>query len=343
MIETIEKIKKVVNEMQEDEAKELLQGILVQLDLLKNNYNEDSFTYLTSIPNELIDYKLHKKNISESTHIHITFGESSAGCLKYMLKKKKLQQEYVISFSEFFSIGPINQLETITGQHLRQQWLYKNLNLEDLYFEEEYLPQFIQSLEELQSIPNDMPITIWSGENANEHVGLCFAIVHLRNKKNIRIINTSEAHRGLFQKENEIYEIHGTGALTPEQLATIYETYEKGTVLTEKSRKQLEQEWKLLSETKNSLRIWEDHKVSSVQETYFDSFIIECAKNLEKERAEEQFYKSARLIGEVLGQIEQSVGDVFLEYRLRILIEQGVFEMKGTLKAMRYYSVRLKK
>lgn len=188
-----------------------------------------------------------------------------------------------------------------------------------------------------------MPITIWSANNAHEHVGLCFAFVYLKDKKNIRIINTSEAHRGLFQKENEIYEIHGTGALTPEQLATIYETYEKGTVLTEKSRKQLEQEWKLLSETKNSLRIWEDHKVSSVQETYFDSFIIECAKNLEKERAEEQFYKSARLIGEVLSQIEQSVGDAFLEYRLRTLIEQGVFEMKGTLKAMRYYSVRLKK
>ncbi|MCI0764892.1 DUF1835 domain-containing protein [Bacillus sp. TL12] len=343
MIEKIEKIKKVVNEMQEDEAKQLLHGILLQLDLLKNNYNEDSFTYLTSIPNELIDYALHKKNITESTHIHITFGESSAGCLKYMLKKKKSQQEYVISFSEFFSIGPINQLGTTTGQHSRQQWLSKNLNLEDLYFEEEYLPKFIQSLQELQSIPMDMPITIWTGENANEYVGLCFALVHLKDKKNIRIINTSEAHRKLFQKENEIYVIGGTGELTPENLATIYEKYEKGIILTEETRIQLEQEWKLLSETTNLLRIWEDHKVFSVKETYFDSFMIECAKNLEKDEIEKQFYKSARLIGEVLGQLEQSVGDVFLEYRLRTLIQQGVFEMEGTLKAMRYYSVKLKK
>lgn len=342
MIEKIEKIKKVVNEMQEDEAKQLLQGILIQLELLKNDYNEDSLTYLTSIPSEWIDYAEHKKNIAESTHIHITFGESSAGCLKYMLKKKKLQREYVISFSEFFSIGPINQLETAAGQHLRQQWLSKNLNLEDSYFEEEYLPRFIQSLQELQSIPSDMPITIWSGENTNEHVGLCFALVHLKDKKNIRIINTSEANRRLFQKENEIHGVHGTSALAPEKLATIYEKYEKGTILTEETRKQLKQEWESLSETKDLLRIWEENKVSSVKETYFDSFIIECAKNLEKER-EEEFYKSARLIGEVLGQIEQSVGDVFLEYRLRTLIEQGVFEMKGSLKAMRYYSVRLKK
>ncbi|CAI8939288.1 MULTISPECIES: DUF1835 domain-containing protein [Bacillus] len=343
MIEKIEKIKKVVNDMQEDEAKHLLQSILIQLDLLKKDYNEDLITYLTSIPKQLINPTPYKKEITESTHVHITFDESSAGSLKHMLSKERLRQEYVVSFSEFFSIGPINQLDTNEGQQLRQQWLSKNLNLEDLYFEEEYLSQFIQSLEELQSIPNDMPITIWSANNAHEHVGLCFALVYLKDKKNIRIINTSEAHRRLFQKENEIYEIRGTGELTSEKLAVIYEKYEKGAVLTEEERTGFEQEWELLSETTDLLRIWNDNQVQSVHDDYFDTFIIECAKNLEKERAEEQFYKSARLIGEVLGQIEQSVGDVFLEYRLRTLIGQGVFEMKGSLKAMRYYSVRLKK
>ena len=46
--------------------------------------------------------------------------------------------------------------------------------------------------------------------------------------------------------------------------------------------------------------------------------------------------KSARLIGEVLGYLDQYVGDEFLENRLRKLIEKGVFEMEGSLKAMRF-------
>ncbi len=52
--------------------------------------------------------------------------------------------------------------------------------------------------------------------------------------------------------------------------------------------------------------------------------------------------KSARLIGDVLGQLEQYVGDSFLEYRLKKLIEAGIFESVGSLEAMRFYSVRLK-
>ncbi|WP_420491750.1 DUF3658 domain-containing protein, partial [Neobacillus drentensis] len=35
------------------------------------------------------------------------------------------------------------------------------------------------------------------------------------------------------------------------------------------------------------------------------------------------------------------VGDDFLEYRLRKLIEKGTFEYKGSLEAMRSYSVKL--
>ncbi|WP_423778625.1 DUF3658 domain-containing protein [Enterococcus faecium] len=39
----------------------------------------------------------------------------------------------------------------------------------------------------------------------------------------------------------------------------------------------------------------------------------------------------------------QYIGDQFLEYRVRHLIVNGQFEIKGVPKAMRYYSVRLRK
>lgn len=45
---------------------------------------------------------------------------------------------------------------------------------------------------------------------------------------------------------------------------------------------------------------------------------------------------------DVFGHLEQYVGDEFLEYRLRRLIEKGIFEMEGSLKAMRCYSIKLR-
>ena len=135
-----------------------------------------------------------------------------------MLSQEELFEESVVAFSEFFSIGPINQLHTNKGQLARQQWLLNNLTSYDSYFEEEYLPRFMETLEDLHSIPNETPITIWKADNAHEHVGLCFAIAQLKDKKNIRVMNTSEASREILKQD---YDIRGTGELSPESLATI--------------------------------------------------------------------------------------------------------------------------
>ncbi|HDZ2054437.1 TPA: hypothetical protein RRZ79_005758, partial [Bacillus anthracis] len=53
--------------------------------------------------------------------------------------------------------------------------------------------------------------------------------------------------------------------------------------------------------------------------------------------------KAPIVIGEALGLVEHLVGDTFLEYRLKELIKQEVFEFVGSLDEMRFYSVKLRK
>ncbi|MFE6138423.1 DUF1835 domain-containing protein [Bacillus sp. NPDC057893] len=331
----IDKIKNVVEDMYEDEAKHLLQSILIQLDVLDGNYSEDMIKNLTSIPKQLTSHTTQEKNLEESTHIHIAFDDSTAGCLKYMLKQEGLHEESVVSYSEFFSIGPIHQLHTNEGQLARAQWLLNNLTSYDCYFEEEYLPRFKETLEELHSIPNETPITVWKADNAHEHVGLCFVIAQLKDKKNIRVMNTSEASKEILKQD---YDIRGTGELSPESLALFQKSFVEFPYLTEEKRMKFSHEWDRLSQSMEFLRVWKDDEVHSVQEGYFDQFIIECAKNV---GADKEFYKAPRVIGEVLGLVEQLVGDTFLEYRLKELIKQEVFEYEGSLDQMRFYSVKL--
>ncbi|EJQ71063.1 hypothetical protein IG7_02516 [Bacillus cereus HuA2-4] len=57
----IDKIKNVVEDMYEDEAKHLLQSILIQLDVLDGNYSEDMIKNLTSIPKQLTSHTTQEK------------------------------------------------------------------------------------------------------------------------------------------------------------------------------------------------------------------------------------------------------------------------------------------
>ena len=96
------------------------------------------------------------------------------------------------------------------------------------------------------------------------------------------------------------------------------------------------------SNYQETLRIWKNGRIQSVPEDYYDQYIIQRAKYLHRKPELNGLMKSARLIGDVLGHLEQYVGDSFVEYRLRMLIDAGVFEWEGSLRAMRFYSVRLK-
>lgn len=333
----IDKIKNVVEDMYEDEAKHLLQSILIQLNLLEENYSEDAIKNLMDIPKQLTSNTSYIRNVKESTHVHIAFDDSTAGCLKYMLSQEEQLEERVVAFSEFFLIGPINKLHMNEGQLARQKWLVNNLTAYDNYFEEEYLPRFLETMEELHTIPIETPITIWKANNAHEHVGLCFVMAQLKDKKNIRVINTSEASKEILKNE---YAIRGTGELAPESLALIQKSFVELPYLTVEKRMQFEHEWDSLSKSTEFLRVWTDNEVRSVQEDYFDQFIIECAKSIGADR---EFLKAPRVIGEALGHVEQLVGDTFLEYRLKELIKQEVFEFEGSLDEMRFYSVKLRK
>ncbi|MEF7655009.1 DUF1835 domain-containing protein [Bacillus thuringiensis] len=333
----IDKIKNAVEDMYEDEAKHLLQSILIQLNLLEENYSEDTIKNLMDIPKQLTSSTSYKRNVKESSHVHIAFDDSTAGCLKHMLSQEERLEEMVVAFSEFFSIGPTYKLHMNEGQLARQKWLVNNLTAYENYFEEEYLSSFLATMEELHTIPIETPITIWKADNAHEHVGLCFVMAQLKDKKNIRVINTSEASKEMLKLE---YDIRGTGELAPESLALIQNSFLELPYLTVEKRTQFEREWDSLSKSTEFLRVWTDNEVRSVQEDYFDQFIIECVKSIGADR---EFLKAPRVIGEALGHVEQLVGDTFLEYRLKELIKQEVFEFVGSLEEMRFYSVKLRK
>lgn len=206
-----------------------------------------------------------------------------------------------------------------------------------------YEKSFKQTILNIEQIPSHHPIVIWAGENAHEQTGLRFVLYLLKEKINdIVIINTNEAYKTHFERPEIDFTPRNMGELSSEQLKQIYENKKNGHTLTQTERKAFEQQWEQLCEDKEVLRIWESNKIISVPETFYDEYIINTVKKFHKKKKSIEFIKSARIIGEVIGHLNQYVGDQFIEYRVRRLIVDGIFDMEGVPKAMRYYSIKIR-
>jgi hypothetical protein len=344
----IEDLRKIADELTEKEAKTLLYHIFLKMNLVKETEytQEQFFNDVSRIYKQILNYKtnqVHNEENGQYEKVHIIFGDSASGCLRVALKGLGVnQEEKVITFSDPFSIGPAWQLHTEEGQKSREEWFKKHFR----YSEEDikhYTQCFQNTLHEIRSIPSDVPVTIWTGENAYEQTGLRFVLYLLREKaNNIVIINTTEAHNQHFNRSELTYVAQYTGEINPERLQTIYEKNRLNQPLSSQDRERLSKEWLRLADRQEVLRIWKNGCVQSVKEEWCDSYIIQAAQELHSKQKQKDFMKSARVVGEALGSLEQYVGDEFLEYRLRALINKELFEAKGSLESMRYYSVKLR-
>lgn len=276
--------------------------------------------------------------------IHIVFGESASATLKEgVLKKKGITNETVITVQDIFSVGPIWHLNSKQGIEQRFQWMSRTIKeYEDEYEEEKH--RELEAINQIEHNSNEQPITIWISESASEQTGLRYVLFLLREKTNqIRVINTTKLMDDLFCRPGQIqYAVRHTGEIAPEKFQTFYEEATKINFLNQRERSRFEAEWLKLAESSDNLRIWQDAGVQNVPEDYYDNYIADRAKELHNQQKKKEYIKSARLIGEVLGTLGQHVGDEFLQYRLRELIKQGIFEVEGSMVAMRFYSVRLK-
>jgi hypothetical protein len=272
---------------------------------------------------------------------HIIFGEAAAGSLKVALKQRR-KSDKVIAFADYFAIGPITQLETDTGVVQRTNWLKEHTHEDvwDPFFETVFEKRFRQSVQEIKDIPMNVSIIIWCGDNAHEQTGLRFVMALLKEStNNITVINTTRSYNRYCKSPDIYYASLHTGEVPPEKLNVILKKY-KDEPLLNHEKDNFISEWNQLSSSHEVLRIWQGDQISSVASTYYDEFIIDKAKKLHS-RQKDDYVKSVRLIGEVIGHLNEYIGDQFIKYRLRSLIEQGVFEYEGPLAGMRYYNIRL--
>ncbi|MBD7963438.1 DUF1835 domain-containing protein [Fictibacillus norfolkensis] len=273
---------------------------------------------------------------------HLVFGESTAGAMKWTLNKVK-SKDTVIGFPDFFAIGPIHELESEKGLVGRVQWFKDNMSIGDMaeYYSNEYESSYRLALQEIGDIPIEVPITIWTADNAPEQTGLRFVMKLLEDRENkIFVVNSNECFNKYCKPPDVFYTSLHTSEISPENLKIILKKTHSYEPFLLESKNKLVKEWEALSASEEVLRLWEDGAIKSVSVDHLDAFIILSARSLEWKYGE-GFLESSRLVGDILGHLEQYVGDAFIFNRIHNLIEQGKLEYEGTLGKMRQLRVKL--
>ncbi|MGM0836605.1 MAG: DUF1835 domain-containing protein [Bacillota bacterium] len=333
-----QKIRDSIEQLSGSEAREFLFLAMARLEMLYSN----------DVPKEEIMEEINhivqdcssllpppRKDIHT---VHIVSGDSAAGSLRFGLER----DHKVIGFPEFFAIGPLWKLEKEKGRKERYEWLRDHINFYGDYMEDEYENRLAKVLEEIRDIPEGMPIAVWTADNANEQVFVRYILRVLQGRENeVRLINTSMAYKQLYDTADTFHFLRQTAEAHPEKLKEILEKKGSSPLSKEEIRIFVKQ-WLELSNTKEVLRIWEEDGIKSVSEDYYDEQLLYHAREAQKENGKDAFIKSARIIGEMYGQLDAMVNDSFLEYRLRTFVYSGILEIKGIPKAMRNYSVRIK-
>jgi hypothetical protein len=334
----VEKLYQSFEKLSGSEARNLLVNMMIKIKNMRDlkDLQEEMLEELYSLYDEALGVSQTKIE-REFNIVHIACGEHTAGTLRYGLGRGNK----VIGFPDFFSIGPIWELHKDVGRKHRYEWLKDHINMEMDYLEEEYERKITKTLEEIDEIPGDVPIVIWTANNVEEQTGMRYFMYLLREKPNdVLLINTSLAYQELFFVHDDQY-FHHTGTIYPEKLKEMYEK-NVAKLLSAKERDRYQKEWILLTESKEVLRIWQNREIAFVNKDYLDSFIMTITQKLHTEQGHKAFILAAKIVGEVLGLLEGNVFDAFLEYRVREMVYNGVFEIKGIPKDMRSYSVRVK-
>lgn len=268
--------------------------------------------------------------------IHVVTGASATASLKSVFQRLG---HLIIELPVDFSVGPITQIHKKIGVSARSDWMTYAFNpLKECLNEQQNL--YFNSLEILQNIKEKEQVTIWTCNNAAEQIGLWFTCFLLKGKQiDLYMVNTQQGMNDFLNNQEMQQTIRHSGECNGKQLAHFYRY--SSVEITEKMRNAFEKDAEKLLHSTGLLRSWCQNEIEEDEETREDAFILNCIKSSLAQSPESEYADAIRIVGEVLSLSEQSLSDVWIDYRIRSLIQNGHLTYQGDLHSMRSYKVKV--
>ena len=252
--------------------------------------------------------------------VHVCIGGSGAHTLEEVLKDRPDHRMVVVN--EGFGLGPLSDIHQPAGMAARAAWWNHMLKAAHRDLGAFDFADHVGLTDLAQAPDPDEIAMIWCGANANEQI-LLRAVCHAWPQTALWISEVITAQPyDRYQK--------AVGAC-PEPVLRKMERLARP--LTPQGRDALAADWLRLTKEDHLVRLYEDGEIRGYDETLYDEALLaQCTP---------AFRKAGVIAGDVMGQNMGIVGDTFLFYRIRTLVERGVLETQGFAADFGHTLVRL--
>lgn len=256
--------------------------------------------------------------------IHIVFSESAEGSFKQAIKKEIITGDKLIALYDNLSNGLINNLKDIKS---REEW-WNELNGEENYFYceiDEFEDNYKKFYDDISKISDGDVVYLWYGHCNREICGMMYTLYLLKDKEiKSYAINVSDKIIENNQGRIFTYIANSASEIIPEKLAEYLKLARK---IERDEYKKLLNQWDKLTKENSLLRSYINENMESVSEDYFDMDILKYT--------DKEYKKSARTVGEVLGNTEPRITDDYIFWRIRELVKLEKISFKGKFGVMR--------
>jgi hypothetical protein len=267
--------------------------------------------------------------------IHVVFQEADTNVLTQAIQLDESLQGDVMLIKDDYAVGPVKEIYTSEGIEARKQWW--RLVISGSEIDGKVDDGSVDDLKTVEAIKDrlsddaDEVLWIWAAQNKHDVCGyywLMSQLAEFQGRVYILYLNNLPFFNekgGIFYPEN-LFSIPPKEFLKAKKLAR---------PITPSEFEVDPDEWRKLCEQDKYVRLLEGGKKLVQHDVdYYDTEL--------KKFITGDWQKAGKIISQFLHKSKHTTGDIFLLWRLKLMLDTPELEVQGSVKGMKDFEVRKK-
>jgi hypothetical protein len=265
--------------------------------------------------------------------IHIVFNEADIQVLKNVQELDETLQGNIVQIKDDYAVGPLNSIYEVEGIEYRKDWWKQVLHGGDLdgkvdTDEVNDEKTFVEIVKKLNENEEEI-VWIWCAQNKHDVCGYYWLISRLKEYQS-RIFILYLNNLPFINEKGQIFYPEWISQIQPKEFL---KAKKLARTITLSEFEVDPDEWEKICNANSGIRLLEGgKKLSNEAIDFYDEELKSFITN--------DFQKATKIINQYLTKSKHTTGDMFLLWRLKQLIENGVYEAQGNIGKMKDFEVK---
>ena len=267
--------------------------------------------------------------------IHIVFNEADVAILEQAIELDESLQGEVLQIKDDYAVGPLKDIYTNEGIEARKNWWREVLaggnadgKVDDGEIDDNRTVAFI--LERMQ-VNDEEKIWIWAAQNKHDVSGYYWLMSQLKDFQG-RVYILYLNNLPFINEKGQLFYPEWISHIQPKEMT---KAKKLSRLITTSEFEVDPDEWSKLCAEEKGVRLLEGGKKLGQKD--YDFYDAELKSYISAD-----WQKASKIIHQFLSKSKNTTGDMYLLWRLKLMISEGQFDAQGELKNMKDFEVKKK-